>query len=63
MAFPFWEAKERANLAWHLYVIADANATTAQCVQRMQYYSSGLPWANNFRANEQPYKYGGKEFV
>ncbi len=29
----------------------------------MQYYPSGLPWNTNYIANEQPYKYGGKEFV
>ncbi len=34
-----------------------------QCVQRMQYYPSGLPWDSNYNASEQPYKYNGKEFV
>ena len=29
----------------------------------MQYYPSGLPWNDNYQASQQPYKYGGKEFV
>ena len=32
-------------------------------VQQMQYYPSGLPWNDNYQASQQPYKYGGKEFV
>ena len=34
-------------------------------MQRTQYYPSGLPWKSNSGDNpgEQPYKYGGKEFV
>jgi RHS repeat-associated protein len=37
----------------------------AVTVQRTQYYPSGLPWKYNIGDNpgEQPYKYGGKEFV
>ena len=34
-----------------------------ECVQRMQYYPSGLPWAEAMTPSEQPYKYNGKEFV
>ena len=34
-----------------------------ECVQRMQYYPSGLPWAEAMIPSEQPYKYNGKEFV
>ena len=29
----------------------------------MQYYPSGLPWAESAGASEQPWKYNGKEFV
>jgi len=29
----------------------------------MQYYPSGLPWAETAGASEQPWKYNGKEFV
>ena len=34
-----------------------------ECVQRMQYYPSGLPWLEEFGASEQPWKYNSKEFV
>ena len=39
------------------------NAGTKECVQRMQYYPSGLPWAETTNSSEQPYKYNSKEFV
>jgi hypothetical protein len=29
----------------------------------MQYYPSGLPWAESAGASGQPWKYNGKEFV
>lgn len=32
-------------------------------IQRMQYYPSGLPWKDCYRADEHPIKYNGKEFV
>ena len=35
----------------------------SECVQRTQYYPSGLPWNEGYSPSEQPYKYGGKEFV
>ena len=34
-----------------------------ECIQRMQYYPSGLPWAEAKVPSEQPWKYNGKEFV
>lgn len=34
-----------------------------ECIQRMQYYPSGLPWLEAYSPSEQPYKYNGKEFV
>ena len=34
-----------------------------ECVQRMQYYPSGLPWAEAMIPSEQPWKYNSKEFV
>ena len=34
-----------------------------ECIQRMQYYPSGLPWADSQTPSEQPWKYNGKEFV
>ena len=39
------------------------NTTSFTRVQQMQYYPSGLPWNDNYQASQQPYKYGGKEFV
>lgn len=56
-------AKDYQGNVKEVYSIAGANATTARCIQRMQYYPSGLPWEDNFGANAQPYKYGSKEFV
>ena len=62
------------NEHYHYYYIKDLlgnvretykipNAGTKECVQRMQYYPSGLPWAEATNASEQPWKYNGKEFV
>ena len=62
------------NEHYHFYYIKDhlgniretykiPNAGTKECVQRMQYYPSGLPWAESAGASEQPWKYNGKEFV
>ena len=34
-----------------------------ECIQRMQYYPSGLPWVESYSPSEQPWKYNGKEFV
>lgn len=59
---------------YHFYYIKDLlgniretyvhpEAGYKECVQRMQYYPSGLPWAEAMIPSEQPYKYNGKEFV
>ena len=34
-----------------------------ECVQRTQYYPSGLPWIEAMQPSEQPWKYNSKEFV
>ena len=34
-----------------------------ECIQRMQYYPSGLPWGEAMYPSEQRWKYNGKEFV
>ena len=34
-----------------------------ECIQRTQYYPSGLPWAEAMVPAEQPWKYNSKEFV
>ena len=62
------------NEHYHFYYIKDLlgniretykipNAGTKECVQRMQYYPSGLPWVESAGASEHPYKYNSKEFV
>ena len=62
------------NEHYHFYYIKDLlgniretyvhpEAGYKECVQRMQYYPSGLPWAETAGASEQPWKYNGKEFV
>ena len=62
------------NEHYHFYYIKDLlgniretyvhpEAGYKECVQRMQYYPSGLPWAEAMIPSEQPYKYNGKEFV
>ena len=45
------------------YIHPDANYK--ECIERTQYYPSGLPWAERFSNSEgaQPWKYNGKEFV
>ena len=59
---------------YHFYYIKDLlgniretyvhpEAGYKECIQRMQYYPSGLPWAEIAGASEQPWKYNGKEFV
>ena len=59
---------------YHFYYIKDLlgniretyihpEAGYKECVQRMQYYPSGLPWEYVYNSSEQPYKYNSKEFV
>ena len=59
---------------YHFYYIKDLlgniretyvhpEAGYKECIQRMQYYPSGLPWLEAYSPSEQPYKYNGKEFV
>lgn len=59
---------------YHFYYIKDLlgniretyvhpEAGYKECIQRMQYYPSGLPWVKSAGASEQPWKYNGKEFV
>ena len=62
------------NKHYHFYYIKDLlgnvretyvhpEAGYKECIQRMQYYPSGLPWAESAGASEQPWKYNSKEFV
>ena len=65
--------QQRNNYFFHYYIkdyLGNVRETymetvypTFQRVQHMQYYPSGLPWNDNYQASQQPYKYGGKEFV
>ncbi len=50
---------------WRAPYSSGSTNYAASTVQRTQYYPSGLPWKSNSGDNpgEQPYKYGGKEFV
>jgi RHS repeat-associated protein len=62
------------NEHYHFYYIKDLlgniretyvqpEAGYKECIQRMQYYPSGLPWAEAAGASKRPWKYNGKEFV
>ena len=59
--YHFYYIKDHLGNVRETYVHPSSNYK--ECIQRMQYYPSGLPWNTNYVANEQPYKYGGKEFV
>ena len=59
---------------YHFYYIKDLlgniretyvhpSAGYKECIQRTQYYPSGLPWVEAYSPSEQPWKYNGKEFV
>lgn len=39
------------------------NSNNITTIQRTNYYPSGLPWVDGEGASEQPYKFGGKEFI
>ena len=56
----FYYIKDHLGNIRETYVRTSGNKF---CAQRMQYYPSGLPWNTNQSASEQPFKYGGKEFV
>ncbi len=59
--YPFYYVKDHLGNVRETYV--SSSGTSKLCVQRMQYYPSGLPWNDNASDSEQPYKYNGKEFV
>lgn len=59
---------------YHFYYIKDhlgniretyahVGSNHKDCIQRLQYYPSGLPWNMNLHISDHPYKYNGKEFV
>lgn len=59
--YHFYYIKDLLGNIRETYVHPDAGYK--ECIQRMQYYPSGLPWAETAGASEQPWKYNGKEFV
>ncbi len=59
--YPYYYIKDHVGNIRETYVYPWENYK--ECVQRMQYYPSGLPWNENFGAMEHPYRYNGKEFV
>ncbi len=58
---PYYYIKDYLGNVRETYVCL--TQTSSQCIQRMQYYPSGMPWNDNYQASQQPYKYGGKEFI
>lgn len=61
--YHFYHIKDHLGNIRETYIHPDANYK--ECVERTQYYPSGLPWAerlsDSFTAH--PWKYNGKEFV
>ena len=58
---PYYYIKDYLGNVRETYVCL--TQTSSQCIQRMQYYPSGMPWNDNYQPSQQPYKYGGKEFI
>ena len=59
------------NEHYHFYYIKDLlgnvretyvhpEAGYKECIQRMQYYPSGLPWLEAYSPSEQPWKYNSR---
>ena len=59
------------NISYYFYYIKDLLgniretyvhpvAGYKECIQRMQYYPSGLPWGEAMYPSEQPWKYNGR---
>ncbi len=59
--YPFYYIKDHIGNIRETYITPTPREK--YCEQRMQYYPSGLPWNQNSRASEQPFKYNGKEFI
>lgn len=59
--YPFYYIKDHLGNIRETYVTPSPGYK--DCVQRMQYYPSGLPWNENSGAIEHPYRYNGKELV
>ena len=61
MNYHFYYIKDLLGNIRETYVHPEAGYK--ECIQRMQYYPSGLPWEYVYNSSEQPWKYNGKEFV
>ena len=61
--YHFYYIKDLLGNVRETYVHPDANYK--ECMERTQYYPSGLPWAEQFSNSEgvHPWKYNGKKFV
>ena len=59
--YPFYYIRDHLGNVREVWVHPWLNHS--EYVQRTQYYPSGLPWNEGYSPSEQPYKYGGKEFV
>ena len=59
--YHFYYIKDLLGNVRETYVHPEAGYK--ECIQRMQYYPSGLPWLEAYSPSEQPWKYNGKEFV
>ncbi|MGM9830877.1 MAG: RHS repeat-associated core domain-containing protein [Paludibacteraceae bacterium] len=59
--YPFYYIRDYLGNVREVWVHPWLNHS--EYVQRTQYYPSGLPWNEGYSPSEQPYKYGGKEFV
>ena len=59
--YHFYYIKDLLGNIRETYIHPDANYK--ECVERTQYYPSGLLWAEATNSSEQPYKYNSKEYV
>ena len=59
--YPFYYIRDHIGNICQTWIYLAQNYK--MCVQRMQYYPSGLPWNQQSGAVEHPYRYNGKEFV
>ena len=60
-SYPYYYIKDHLGSVRQTYM--RPTSTNKFLEQEMQYYPSGLPWDTNIGASEQPFKYGGKEFI
>jgi|GEM_PF-1909429 len=59
--YPCYYIKDHIGNIRETWIYPDQNYK--ECIQRTQYYQSGLPWDVGYDASLQPYKYDGKEYV